>query len=326
MLGQKFSTSRVSARSISAAPRSSVVMHGSSQLTAEIASLERQIKDANSEARKAPLIAKLNSLRGGVSFSNKPTASKIASLEKAFSAPAVSDKELAQQIASLEKQIKDANSEARKAPLIAKLNALRVGSSFSASPAAATAKRTISPVSAPVLGDKELAQQISSLERQIKDANSEARKAPLIAKLNALKGGASFSAPSAAAPKPSTAAYTPSASFSAPVADKEVAAKIAALERQIKDANSEARKAPLIAQLNALRSGASSFSSPTAARAVSAAAEPSAFYRPSSTSTVVKNKEVAAKIASLEKQIKDANSEARKAPLRAQLNALYATA
>ena len=111
-------------------------------------------------------------------------------------------------------------------------------------------------------------------------------------------------------------------------AQSDLSAQIASLEKQIRDANSEARKAPLIAQLNALKGGSSSFSAPAPAAvpaaswAAAAAAEPKASFKPSAAATVVPDKEVAAKIASLEKQIRDANSDARKAPLIAQLNAL----
>ena len=81
--------------------------------------------------------------------------------------------------------------------------------------------------------------KIANLERQIKDANSDARKAPLIAQLNALRSGssASYSAPtSRSAPVSSKA---PAASYSAPVfGDKDLPTNIATLERQIMVANS----------------------------------------------------------------------------------------
>jgi len=171
-----------------------------------------------------------------------------------------------------------------------------------------------------VVADRPAAAQIASLERQIKDANSEARRAPLIAQLNALRGGgSSYSAPTTTTPKPSASSFS-APSFSAfPVADKEVASKIASLERQIKDANSEARRAPLIAQLNALRSGSSYSSPPTSATVKKPSAS---FSAPSFSTYPVADKEIASKIASLERQIKDANSDARRAPLIAQLNAL----
>jgi len=174
------------------------------------------------------------------------------------------------QIASLERQIKDANSDARRAPLIAQLNALR-GGGYSA-PSAAAVKPSASSYSSssfsatPRVADKEVASKIASLERQIKDANSDARRAPLIAQLNSLRNNSSYSAPQsyhppAAAAKPASPVVAASSFSASPVADKEVAAKIAALERQIKDANSDARKAPLIAQLNSLRNN-SSYSAP----------------------------------------------------------------
>ena len=104
-----------------------------------------------------------------------------------------------------------------------------------------------------------------------------------MAQLNALKGGvgSSFSAqqPIAAAVPSKTAATSVAASIS--VGNKETAAKIAALERQIKDANSEARKAPLIAQLNALRGSSASISSHPIEVSATSAFYPSA---PSSTS------------------------------------------
>ena len=197
--------------------------------------------------------------RKGGGFTSSKVSSGSRSSKSSPSAPSLSGKELAQQVASLERQINDANSEARKAPLIAKLNALKSGASasFSAQPAALAAKAVGSsfvPAPAAVVGDKELSQQIASLERQIKDANSEARKAPLIAKLTALRSGssASFSAQPISVPATKPVA---SSVYHAPfIGDKELAAKIASLEKQIKDANSEARKAPLIAQLNALKS------------------------------------------------------------------------
>ena len=133
MLGQKFNTVRVSSRSV-AAPRTSVVMSGGlkgRELASQIAVLEREIRDANSEARKAPLVAKLNALRSGSSPSS-------SSAQPSGSA--------AQQIAALEKQIRDidAECEARKAPLVAQLNALRGGSSPAARAAAAAAQPSAS--------------------------------------------------------------------------------------------------------------------------------------------------------------------------------------
>jgi hypothetical protein len=313
-------------------------------VAAKIASLEKQIRDANSEARKAPLVAQLNALRSGAAYVPPPPVPVSQAKVEAkpftaspppyvvFSAPSSvsNEKEVAAKIASLEKQIKDANSDARKAPLIAQLNALRTGSpsSFSApSSASRPASASAAFFSAPATGDKDLANKIASLEKQIKDANSDARKAPLIAQLNALRTGSPYSAPApapirAAAPVPipavAPAIKAPIASYSSPViGDKDLFAKIASLERQIKDANSDARKAPLIAQLNALRSGSpSSFSAP------SSASRPASAPAASFSAPATGDKDLAAKIASLEKQIKDANSDARKAPLIAQLNAL----
>ena len=306
------------------------------ELAAKVAALEKQIKDANSEARKAPLIAQLNALMGGSSYSAPQPSAPVAAARPAvapsasFTTGSVMNKELAAKVAALERQIKDANSEARKAPLIAQLNALMGSSSYSSpqpSTPVAAAKPAVAPsasfTSSPVM-NKELAAQVASLERQIKDANSEARRAPLIAQLNSIRGGPAYSAPQASAPVTSAkpTSFTPSAaSFTAtPIVNKELAAKVAALEKQIKDANSEARKAPLIAQLNALMGG-SSYSAPQPSVPV-AAARPAVAPSASFTSSPVVNKELAAKIASLEKQIKDANSEARKAPLIAQLNAI----
>ena len=219
------------------------------ELAAKIAALERQIKDANSEARKAPLIAQLNALRGGASSARPSAAGASKHSSTAYSGPVVDDKELASKIASLERQIKDANSEARKTPLIAQLNALKSGAS-SIGKSSPAFRPGSSP--APAIDNKELASKITALERQIKDANSEARRAPLIAQLNALRSGASFpSQHTSGAPKPATSfkSAAPPASL---IQDKDVAAKVAALEKQIKDANSEARKATLIAQVNAL--------------------------------------------------------------------------
>ena len=124
----------------------------------------------------------------------------------------------------------------------------------------------------PSAGDKELAAKIASLEKQIRDASSEARKAPLIAMLNGLKSGSYISTSSSAvssakhvASPRTSSPISPSSLTYASVGDKEVAAKIASLEKQIRDANSEARKAPLIAMLNSLRSGSSIPSSTAAA-------------------------------------------------------------
>jgi hypothetical protein len=257
-------TQRFSAVAPTRSIRAPIVVRASAN-NAQIALLERQIKDANSDARKAPLIAQLNALRSGSSASySAPTSRPAPAAYKApaasYSAPAVGDKDLANKIASLERQIKDANSDARKAPLIAQLNALRSGSSASysaptsrpSSAPSAAYKAPAASYAAPAVGDKDLAAKIASLERQIKDANSDARKAPLIAQLNTLRSGssASYSAPT------SRHSSAPAAYKAAPVVgDKDLANKIASLERQIKDANSEARKAPLVAQLNALRRG-----------------------------------------------------------------------
>lgn len=209
---------------------------------------------------------------------NAPYYTRVTPVAASFGRVAVDEKELAQKIASLERQIKDANSEARKAPLVAQLNALKGSSSsaavharsssFSApsrsSSFSAPSRGTASPGRRPV-DDKELAQKIAALERQIKDANSEARRAPLLAQLNALKGGDTASAPGRYSSSPARPSFQPArasngrpsseqdlAAKLAKVSDKDLAMKIAALERQIKDANSEARKAPLVAQLNAL--------------------------------------------------------------------------
>jgi hypothetical protein len=184
---------------------------------------------------------------------------------------------------------------------------------------------------------KELASKIASLERQIKDANSEARKAPLVAQLNALKGGSSAPAPSRsgtpARPTSAPQAGYKAAPASAPIADMELAGQIASLERQIQDACSEARRAPLIAKLNALKGGSSSSPAPsrTGSPARPTSAPQAGYKAPGSRADedlaakirALNDKELAYKIASLERQIKDANSEARKAPLVAQLNALW---
>ena len=261
-------------------------------LAAKIASLERQIRDANSEARKAPLIAQLTALRSAGSAPAagiRPSAAeqaKAAAAEPKISfrpSPAstlIGDKELASKIAALERQIRDANSEARKAPLMAMLNKLRSGASPSTQTAAAemlnaSSKSSVSAMtSAPFNPDKELAAKIASLERQIKDANSEARRAPLTAMLNALKSQGTLPVSAAKAKRGSNtlSASTVSPTPATPtplIVDKETVAKIASLERQIKDANSEARKAPLIAQLNALRYGSSASAGSTHADNVS---------------------------------------------------------
>jgi hypothetical protein len=102
-----------------------------------------------------------------------PTVLSMASSE---------EKDLKKRLRETEKQIKDASSEARKAPLIAQLNALRSGASFQASSASHAALSSLAndikpPVGAKFVLDKELATKIAALERQIKDANSEARRA-----------------------------------------------------------------------------------------------------------------------------------------------------
>lgn len=136
--------------------------------------------------------------------------------------------------------------------------------------------------------------KIAYIEKQINEATSESRKATLVTMLNELKSGSPYSVPTRARPlsAPVDHARSPAASHSAPVVDKDLAAKIASLEWQIKDANSEARKAPLVSQLNTLR-----FGSP---------------YPPTRSSsnlsmanyTPLHEDEKAAKIASLEKQIR----------------------
>ena len=318
---------------------------GDKELAAKIAYLEKQIKDANSEARRGPLVAQLNALRSGSSYSaptsarsSAPVPTQARTPAASFSTSVVGDKDLTAKIASLEQQIKDANSDARKAPLVAMLNALRSGSSYSAptsarpssTPTSARSssvlkKSVATSLSASAVSDKELVAKIVSLQKQIKDANSDARKAPLVAMLNALMSESSYSAPTSArsSSAPISAQAETSASSGTPVVgDKDLAAKIAYLEKQIKDANSEARRGPLVAQLIALRSG-SSYSAPTSARPAAAAFSSLSKTPAASFSTsVVGDKDLAAKIASLEKQIKDANSDARKAPLVAQLHAL----
>ena len=333
------------------------------ELAAKVAALERQIKDANSEARKAPLMAQLNAILGGSSPSSAAVAKPATSFNTASSVSSfpIVNKELAAQIASLERQIKDANSEARKAPLMARLNALKGEASFSAPQASAKASFTPnSSFSAAPIFNKELDVKGATLERQITEANSEATKATLMAPLNALKGknGKDNSPSFFSASQPSAkASFTPDSSFtSSSIVNndilfisnmfKEVAAKVASLERHIKNANSEARKAPLMAQLNALRLSSTSPSS-AAAKPISSSntsssissfpisneklvaqiapqASAKASFKPASSLSAapILNKELAAKVAALERQIMDANSEARKAPLKAQLNVL----
>ena len=151
------------------------------EVAAKVASLERHIKDANSEARKAPLMAQLNALLSSTSPSSaaaKPISSSNTS--SSISSFPISNEKLVAQIAP------QASAKASFKP----------ASSLSA---------------APIL-NKELAAKVAALERQIMDANSEARKAPLKAQLNVLLGGSSYSSPSSAAAKPISSFNTSSIS------------------------------------------------------------------------------------------------------------------
>jgi hypothetical protein len=229
-------------------------------LVSKTEAVARQAADDEERRRRlvAAEIAYQNGNHDGNATANKTTltpeeeayvlACKTTSVPSALShipAPVVGDKDLANKITSLEKQIKDANSDARKAPLIAQLNTLRSGSSASYSapisrPASAPAayKAPAASYSAPVVGDKDLANKIASLEKQIKDANSDARKAPLIAQLNTLRSGSSASpsgppAPTAPAPAPATfkpVAPLPTASPSVNIAKDDAKAWLAAEE------------------------------------------------------------------------------------------------
>ena len=122
--------------------RTSVVMRAapSSQLSRyDLEQKRRAEARARQEAEDAVRRKKLAS--GNITpVHQAPRDSAVAPtwISSAVEVKNVGDKDLAAKIASLEKQIKDANSDARKAPLVAQLIALRSGSSYSASTPSST--------------------------------------------------------------------------------------------------------------------------------------------------------------------------------------------